>query len=170
MVSISLVYKGFYLCHSLSVMQTPSKLAITGIDQLREEISELLKSVEERNKPEANNENDLSRTTRKQSSIENSKLHIIGLRTSLKAAQDRIEELTEENARLRREAMGAKRQMETKQIIMAATDCYKLGNKEKSKIILHLKDEIKVLKADKDRMRDELATLSRIIKTVLMKN
>ena len=94
----------------------------------------------------------------------------MGLRSSLKAAQEKIESLSEENARLRKEVINSKRTLETRQMIAAATDCYKIGNKEKARIIASLKDEVKLLKVDKERMHDELATLSRIIKTVLIKN
>jgi len=144
--------------------QSPATLAMTGIDQLREEISDLLRSVEQRGQQAP-----ASPEPKKVSNIDN-RLHIIGLRSSLKAAQDKIESLSEENARLKRDILNSRRQIETRQMITAATDCYKIGNKEKTKIIAHLKDEVKLLKADKDRMRDELATLSRIIKTVLIKN
>jgi predicted RNase H-like nuclease (RuvC/YqgF family) len=149
------------------MLQSPATLAITGIDQLREEISELLRSVEQKNRP---SQVPASPEPKKPSQIDNNKLHIIGLRSSLKAAQEKIEALTDENERLRRDIMNSKRTIETKQMIAAATDCYKIGNREKTKIIGHLKEEIKMLKADKERMRDELATLSRIIKTVLIKN
>ena len=149
------------------MLQSPATLAINNIDKLREEITELLRSVEERTKV---SETPTSPEPQKTTNIDNKKLHIIGLRSSLKAAQEKIEELSDENARLKREVANSKRTIETKQMIAAATDCYKIDNKEKAKIILKLKEEIKTLKADKERMRDELATLSRIIKTVLIKN
>lgn len=150
------------------MLQSPATLAITGIDQLRDEISDLLRSVEDRGKPlQGTLSPDVKKST---TQIDNSKLHIIGLRSSLRAAQDKIESLTEDNTRLRREVLNSKRTIETKQMIQAATDCYKVGNKEKAKIINQLREEIKALKADKERMRDELSTLSRIIKTVLTNN
>ena len=147
-------------------------LATQGIDNLRDEIAELLKSVQlskHQTDPVSSPKSTRSTDHERSTVIDNNKLHIIGLRSSLRAAQERIELLSEENARLKNELKNCRRTVETRKIIQTVADRYKIGNREKTKLVNHLKEEVKSLKSDKERMTNELATVSRIIKTVLIK-
>ena len=155
------------------VSYSPTRSAIDGIDNLREEISQIIHSVESRylsspqvrvplsevNTPFCKGDGSKSHRV-----FDGNQLHVAGLRASLSEANRANSKLKEENTRLQSEINSMRRRSElNKEMKMMYSTQSKVA-RDQAKEIQSLKAELKSAAEERQRMVEEIGALTRIIK------